>query len=269
MCKDCGCQTANEKMHKILSGHSHSPPTLNLSTAVFKTTSPVLNASNATHTLTVEERVLAKNDKLAKENRAWFDRHHMKAINMISSPGAGKTYLLERTLELVSRQEKKSGQAKDSGKITILTGDLERDYDAQRLAAKGGKVKQLNTLSSCHLDAAMISKELDTFVERDTNLLIIENVGNLVCPAAFDLGEHEKVALLSTTEGEDKPSKYPLLFHTASLIVITKIDLVPYLDWSLEKCVEHIRKVNPTAPILKLSAKTGEGMNAWLDYLTP
>lgn len=261
MCKDCGCQTANEKMHKILSGHGHSPQTLNLSTAVFKTTSPALNAPTATHTLTVEERVLAKNDLLAKENRAWFDRHGMKAINMISSPGAGKTYLLERTLELISQQAMKFG------KVAILTGDLERDYDAQRLAAKGGKVKQLNTISSCHLDAAMISKELDTFVERDTQLLVIENVGNLVCPAAFDLGEHEKVALLSTTEGEDKPSKYPLLFHTASLIVITKIDLIPYLDWNLEKCVEHIRKVNPTAPILKLSAKTGEGMGAWLEYL--
>jgi hydrogenase nickel incorporation protein HypB len=207
--------------------------------------------------ISLEERVLAKNDQAAEKNRAWLREHGMKAINMISSPGAGKTYLLEKTLErLVAKN-----------KITILTGDLEKDYDASRLAAKGGKVKQLNTISSCHLDASMIARELGTFVEPDTKLLVIENVGNLVCPAAFDLGEHEKVALLSTTEGEDKPSKYPLLFHTASLIVITKTDLIPYLDWSLEKCITHIRNVNPTAPILELSAKTGEGMDAWIDYL--
>ena len=169
--------------------------------------------------------------------------------------------LLERTAE---RLRSLNGSPV---RLAILTGDQERDFDARRLRAAGAEVKQLNTASACHLDAEMIRKELGGFVRPDLTHLVIENVGNLVCPAAFDLGENEKVALLSTTEGEDKPSKYPLLFHEASLILITKTDLIPHLDWSYEACERHVRSVNSRAPILRISARSGEGMDAWLDFL--
>jgi hydrogenase nickel incorporation protein HypB len=241
MCKDCGCQTANQKMRE------KALENLEMSALSFRPPK---------RTLTLEQKVLEKNDELAAENRKWFERNRVRAINMMSSPGAGKTLLLEKTVELLRGQKE----------ISILTGDQEKDFDAQRLLARGAHVRQLNTRSSCHLDAAMIHGQLHDFVRPDS-LLIIENVGNLVCPAAFDLGEKERVALLSTTEGEDKPAKYPLLFHTANLILLTKSDLIPHLDWSEALCESHVRKVNPTAPILKLSSKTGEGMGAWLQYL--
>jgi hydrogenase nickel incorporation protein HypB len=214
--------------------------------------------------IALELSVLAKNDRLASENRKWLSEHGVKTLNIISSPGAGKTRLLERTVERLNLNDAQPAR------LAILTGDQEEDYDAERLRTAGAEVRQINTHSACHLDAAMIGKELSTFVRPGQHrLLIIENVGNLVCPAAFDLGESHKVALLSTTEGEDKPSKYPLLFRRASLIVLTKIDLIPHLDFSLELCTQHLRRVNPTAPILMLSAKTGEGMDAWIDFLMP
>jgi hydrogenase nickel incorporation protein HypB len=239
MCKDCGCQEGNKRAYfGVMSpnqSHHHGP----------------------TKKISLETSVLAKNDQFAESNRVWFKKHNTKTINMMSSPGSGKTLLLEKTLAAFPTTKK----------ITIITGDQEESFDADRLQGKGAIVKQLNTYSSCHLDAQMISHELGKSISEDTDLLIIENVGNLVCPAAFDLGEDKKIALLSTTEGEDKPSKYPVLFHTASAIIITKTDLIPHLDWSLEKCISHIRRVNPTAPIIKLSAKSGEGMNDWINYL--
>jgi hydrogenase nickel incorporation protein HypB len=234
MCKDCGCQEGNKR-------------------AYFG----VLNKTEPVKKILLETKVLAKNDQFAEQNRSWFTDKNIKTINLMSSPGAGKTLLLEKTLELFPLTKK----------ITIITGDQEESFDADRLSGKGATIKQLNTYSSCHLDAQMISKELNESVKANTDLLIIENVGNLVCPAAFDLGENIKVALLSTPEGEDKPSKYPVLFHTASVIIITKIDLIPYLDWNLEKCISHVRKVNNSAPIILLSAKTGEGMQEWMSTL--
>lgn len=246
MCRDCGCSEAgqeHEHEHWVngkLTRHSHSP-----------------NLIEKPRRIRLEESVLAKNDRIAATNRRWFEKHRVRVLNLISSPGSGKTLLLERTIARLGA---------DAG-IAILTGDQERDYDALRLKAAGAEVLQLNTASSCHLDAAMIQGELGQFVRPEHRLLVIENVGNLVCPAAFDLGELAKVALLSCTEGEEKPSKYPLLFHEASLIVLTKMDLAPYLDWSPELCEEHIRKVNPRAPILRLSARTGEGLEAWLDFI--
>jgi len=179
-------------------------------------------------------------------------------LNLISAPGSGKTLLLEKTVARVGR---KLG-------VVILTGDQEHEFDAQRLKAAGAEVRQLNTGSSCHLDASMIERELGAYVRPAPQLLIIENVGNLVCPAAFDLGETTKVALLSSTEGEDKPSKYPLLFREAGLVVLTKMDLVPHLDWDAALCERHIRRVNSSVPILRLSARTGEGLEPWLDFLS-
>jgi len=244
MCRDCGCQQANGiARHK--SGFLSTGQIAESEKIQWK---PIL---------TIEQKVLAKNDQAAKENRLWFQKHGVRVLNLISAPGSGKTTLLEKTIELLQ----------DKIKISLLTGDQEKNYDAERLLKHGARVKQLNTWSSCHLDATMIQREIGTFVEPNPHLLIIENVGNLVCPAAFDLGEKSKIALLSTTEGEDKPSKYPLLFHEAQLIVITKMDLLPYLKWSLELCMKHIRSVNPNASVITLSATTGEGMNAWIDYL--
>jgi hydrogenase nickel incorporation protein HypB len=212
--------------------------------------------SGGARRLTLEQSVLAKNDRIAAENRAWFERHHVRVLNLISSPGSGKTLLLEKTIQKLPKDFK----------MVILTGDQAHDFDANRLKSAGADALQINTVS-CHLDASTIQRELDRFVRPEHDLLIIENVGNLVCPAAFDLGETMKVALLSSTEGEDKPSKYPLLFHEAGLVVLTKMDLVPHLDWSLKLCEEHIRRVNAFSPILRLSARTGEGMEAWLGFL--
>lgn len=239
MCRDCGCQEGNKRLY-------------------FGIKNPSLSDRRDTiKKISLEKNVLAKNDLLAESNRLWFKKQNIKTINMMSSPGAGKTLLLEKTLAALSADKK----------ITIITGDIEESFDALRLKDKGATIKQLNTYSSCHLDAQMISQELGKSIKESTELLVIENVGNLVCPAAFDLGEEKRVALLSTTEGEDKPSKYPVLFHNASVIIITKIDLIPYLDWNLEKCLFHLRKINPTSPIIKLSAKSGEGIEDWINYL--
>ena len=248
MCRDCGCQEANfAKSH-----HSHELRLRPHSISIPNSFVPVATPRK----LLLEQSILAKNDAIAEENKEWFAQKNMRVLNIMSSPGSGKTMLLEKTVEALQNN------------ILILTGDQEQDFDAKRLEAKGAIVKQLNTHSSCHLDAAMIRGALDFLDGKKPKLLVIENVGNLVCPAAFDLGESEKIALLSTTEGEDKPAKYPLLFHEADLIIVSKIDLCPYLDWNWEKCLSYIRKVNSKAPILLLSAKTGQGMKEWIDYIS-
>ena len=151
--------------------------------------------------------------------------------------------------------------------LITLVGDQQTDCDATRLQLAGGTVRQINTHSSCHLDASMVKKELGDFVKEQHDLLFIENVGNLVCPSAFDLGEKIKVALISTTEGEDKPIKYPVLFHLAHVILITKTDLIPHLNWDEEKCINYIRQVNPKAKIIKVSTVDNTGLNEWSDYL--
>jgi len=176
---------------------------------------------------------------------------------LISSPGSGKTFLLEKTLEGL----------RDRLGMAVLVGDQQTDRDAKRLEGKGTPVAQIETYSSCHLDAQRVAPYLEQVIGEQTRLLFIENVGNLVCPAAFDLGEHFKIALLSVTEGEDKPLKYPVLFSDSPVVVITKTDLVPHLDWDMAQCKKHIRRIRPDAKIFELSAKTGEGMGAWLDYL--
>ena len=171
---------------------------------------------------------------------------------LISSPGSGKTFLLEKTLEALDGDVR----------AAVITGDQQTDNDAKRLEGKGAPVVQIETRSSCHLDAQQVRDRLEAVVFDGIELLLIENVGNLVCPAAFDLGEDSKVALLSVTEGEDKPLKYPVLFHDSPVCVITKIDLLPHLDTDIEKCRQSIRAVRPDAKIFEVSAKTGEGMDA-------
>jgi len=267
MCRDCGCQEASAE-HALHVHQQHAHPHAGDAQGIHEhwVNGELVRHSHAPRLIEtprrirLEESVLAKNDRIASENRQWFSDHHIRVLNLISSPGSGKTLLLEKTVQALAA-------AHVNGKLAIVTGDQEKDFDAQRLKQAGAEVLQLNTQSSCHLDADMIRKQLGTFVRPDHQALIIENVGNLVCPAAFDLGENHKVALLSCTEGEDKPSKYPLLFREAALIVLTKMDLVPHLDWSLALCEQHIRSVNSHAPIVHLSARTGEGMADWLKFV--
>lgn len=269
MCQDCGCEAATHLISQRVLGRNQLKgaqlrsllnPQLNPHLSPHLSSlgpSPLEESKPSSRKIEMGKAIVQKNTEKAQLNRQWFQEHRMPVINMMSAPGSGKTYLLEKTVEAFAGRLN----------FAILAGDQEMSYDADRLRKVGAQVKQINTLSSCHLNAEHIEAERDGFISADTQLLVIENVGNLVCPAAFDLGESHKVALLSTTEGEDKPSKYPLLFHEADLIVVTKMDLVPYLEWSQAVCQQHIRNVNSKAPVLYLSAKTGDGMAAWFQYL--
>ncbi|MBC8206691.1 MAG: hydrogenase nickel incorporation protein HypB [Kiritimatiellales bacterium] len=244
MCTECGCGESNEHHHGHSHGHDHDHDHDH-------------NHNHAERVVNVQQSVLAHNDHIALHNREALDARGVIAINLISSPGSGKTLLLEKTLEALN------------GKIkcAVITGDQQTDNDARRLANKGAKIYQIETKTSCHLNADQVAAALPEVLDDDTKILFIENVGNMVCPTAFELGEHFKVALLSTPEGEDKPEKYPVLFATAKLTLLTKMDLVDALDWDLKACQRSIQGVHPGMMTLKLSAKTGDGMKAWLDYL--
>ncbi|MCJ7809713.1 MAG: hydrogenase nickel incorporation protein HypB [Desulfobulbaceae bacterium] len=207
--------------------------------------------------VSVVKNILAANDRIAQENRALFDKNNLVVFNLMSSPGAGKTSLLERTIDVL----------KNDLKIGVIEGDIQSSHDAERIAEKGIPVVQINTGGACHLDGNMIR---DTFAEFDFNeldLLVVENVGNLVCPAEFQVGEDFKAMILSVTEGEDKPSKYPLMFRESKVLLINKIDLIPYLDCSLESFKKEALKVNPDLTVFEISCKTGEGLDAWCDWL--
>jgi hydrogenase nickel incorporation protein HypB len=208
-------------------------------------------------TIAVETDILAKNNRLARENRNLFFRTGVFVLNLVSSPGSGKTTILERTL-------------RDLGgkfRFAVIEGDQQTDNDAVRIAATGVPVKQVNTGAGCHLDAHMVSHAVEEFDLGQMDILMIENVGNLVCPASFDLGEHHKVVVLSVTEGEDKPLKYPAMFHNADVMLLNKIDLLPHVDFDATKCREMARRVNPDIRIFDVSSKTGEGMDAWYQWL--
>jgi hydrogenase nickel incorporation protein HypB len=207
--------------------------------------------------VSVVKDILAANDRIAQENRAIFDEKNLLVFNLMSSPGAGKTSLLEKTISAL----------KDQLNMGVIEGDIQSSQDAERIAAKGVPAVQINTGGACHLDGNMIR---DTFKEFDLDnldLLVVENVGNLVCPAEFQVGEDFKVMILSVTEGEDKPAKYPLMFHESKVLLINKIDLLPYVDCSVERIREEAFKVNPALKIFEISCKTGEGLDAWCDWL--
>lgn len=243
MCIDCGCPApdhahTHSHEHKHDHHHDHGHPT-------------------AGKTLKLEENLLAKNDRLAERNRALFEARGLLVLNLVSSPGSGKTSILERTL----------ADLKTELSFAVLEGDQQTANDADRIAATGVPVHQINTGAGCHLDAHMVGHGVEHFDLAATDILMIENVGNLVCPAAFDLGEDLKVAVLSVTEGEDKPLKYPQMFRAAELLLINKIDLLPYLRFDVEKCKSFARQVNPQIRILELSCHSGAGMEAWYDWL--
>jgi hydrogenase nickel incorporation protein HypB len=205
----------------------------------------------------VEKKVLNENQLLAGELRRRYRAHGVCCLNFVSSPGSGKTLLLERTLQRLDADSH----------VAVLTGDLQTENDAKRLARFGFPVKQIVTGGTCHLDARMITKHLEDWDLAKLDLLIVENVGNLVCPSSYDLGEDGKVVLLSTTEGEDKPLKYPSMFSKSELMLLTKIDLLPYVPFSADLARENARRVHPQMEIIEVSSTTGEGLDRWMDWL--
>ena len=205
----------------------------------------------------IEQDILGKNDQYAGANRSWFQAQGILALNLVSSPGSGKTSLLTRSIQ----------DLKDRYPLAVIEGDQQTSHDADRIRATGVPALQINTGKGCHLDAHMIGHAIESLPLAPRSLLFIENVGNLVCPAAFDLGEAHKVAILSVTEGEDKPIKYPDMFHAADLMLLNKIDLLPYLDFDVEQCIGYARRVNPSIQVLQVSARSGEGLEAWYAWL--
>jgi hydrogenase nickel incorporation protein HypB len=240
MCGTCGCGESDVRVDGGPAGRGHG------------------HAHDAVPgVVEIETALLAKNDHLAGHNRAWLADRGIVALNLMSSPGSGKTSLLRRTIDELG----------STRPIAVIEGDQETRIDADRIRGSGAPVVQINTGAGCHLDAGMLARGLAELDPRDGSLVFVENVGNLVCPALFDLGEAAKVVIVSVTEGEDKPLKYPHMFAVADVVVINKVDLLPYVDVGLDRLVEHCRAVNPRARVLPLSVTTGQGMAAWRDWL--
>jgi hydrogenase nickel incorporation protein HypB len=240
MCRDCGCgltTVQHEHGHEHTHAHVHQP--------------------QGEH-LAVLTHLLAQNDETARHNRSHLDEHGVLAINLMSSPGSGKTSLLESTVR----------RLRDQYRIFVVEGDLATENDARRIRAQGVPALQLNTGNACHLDAAMLHRALHDIRLADLDLMFIENVGNLVCPASFDLGQHRNVVLLSVPEGDDKPEKYPVMFRAADLVLITKTDLLPHLtEFSVQRAEQSLRSIGCSAPVVELSSRNGQGLDAWCSWL--
>jgi len=211
----------------------------------------------AAKVITIESNILKKNDSIAGENRELFRKYRILAVNLLSSPGSGKTSLLVRTC----------GVLKKKLRVSVSVGDLQTAADAERIAGAGVPVVQINTGTACHLDANMVQQSLKSLPLEQTDILFIENVGNLVCPATFDVGEQLKVVLLSVAEGEEKPLKYPPIFQNADCVCINKTDLLPHVDFNLNQCRDNLKRICPHAPVFEFSCRTGEGLGAWHDWL--
>ncbi|MBK8455455.1 MAG: hydrogenase nickel incorporation protein HypB [Thiofilum sp.] len=230
-------------------GHTH-----HYGTGAARAHAPGLSQSRMVQ---IEQDILGKNNEYAHSNRRYFTDNGVLTLNLVSSPGSGKTSLLVRTLT----------DLKDEFTLSVIEGDQETANDADRIRATGVPALQINTGKGCHLDAHMVGHALERLKPQQGSILFIENVGNLVCPAAFDLGEAHKVAILSVTEGEDKPIKYPDMFHASQLLLLNKIDLLPYLNFDVAQCIEYARRVNPGIQVLQVSATTGQGMQEWYQWL--
>ena len=268
MCTTCGCGhgetriegdalhdhehthgdgTAHSHAHAHGHGHAHAY-------APARSHAPGVPASRRVQ---IEQDILAKNDAYAAQNRKGFEEKGIFALNLVSSPGSGKTTLLVKTIEALA------GKAK----LAVIEGDQQTSQDAERIRATGVPAIQINTGKGCHLDAHMVGHALEKLPLAEDSLLMIENVGNLVCPASFDLGEAHKVVILSVTEGEDKPIKYPDMFVAAGLMLLNKCDLLPYVSFSVTRAMEYARRVNPGIRIIQVSATSGEGMMDWLAWI--
>lgn len=275
MCVVCGCSGTEAQIHGHDPSHDHA---LDQAHGHAHTGGVVANlhfGANAAHvsvpgmsaerTIQLEADVLGANDAIARENRAHFAAHGVVAYNLVSSPGSGKTTLLVATIGALQRVQPQVA-------LTVIEGDQQTSHDADRIRATGVPAIQVNTGKGCHLDAPMVAAAFERLplhasTAQAPALLFIENVGNLVCPAMWDLGERAKVAILSVTEGEDKPLKYPDMFAAARLMVLTKTDLLPHLDFDIPRCIDYARRVNPAIEVLLVSAKTGQGLDAWIEWL--
>jgi len=238
MCVTCGCGEDTKHDHHHEHGHDHS--------------------HHHDNVISLEADILAENNRFADQNRKLFKSKHVLALNLVSSPGSGKTTLLEETIRKLSSKSK----------ISVIEGDQHTELDAKRIRNSGASAYQINTGKACHLDGHMVGHALEHLDIESGSYVFIENVGNLICPALFDLGEHAKIVLVSVTEGEDKPLKYPDMFIGAELVIITKTDLLPYLKFDLEKCIANIQKINSKSKIIPLSVENGNGLADWLDWLT-
>lgn len=267
MCTVCGCgegethieghehgHTHDHGHHHEHSHHHHDGHTHDYAQGPAHAHAPGLSQSRMVQ---IEQDILGKNNEYASANRQYFADRGMLVLNLVSSPGSGKTSLLTRSID----------DLKSELSLSVIEGDQQTSHDAERIRATGIKAIQVNTGKGCHLDAHMVGHALQSLQAEEGGVLLIENVGNLVCPAAFDLGEAHKVAILSVTEGEDKPIKYPDMFHAADLMLLNKIDLLPYLDFDVDKCIAYAKQVNPRIKVLQLSATTGEGMSAWYQWI--
>jgi hydrogenase nickel incorporation protein HypB len=235
MCKNCGCDVVNN----------------------------IVDVNSLTHQIEINQKILTKNERLAQQNRHLFKSQELLVINLLSSPGSGKTALIEKM-----QIEQESPEYRDRFKIGVIVGDLATDHDAQRLESRKIPAVQITTGNACHLEANMVTKAAHKLDLDRLDLLMIENVGNLVCPAAYDLGEDLRIVLLSVTEGEDKPLKYPIMFKSAQTVIINKIDLAEAVDFERDKAIANIQKIAPQAQIFEVSAKTGQGIKALLTYLS-
>jgi hydrogenase nickel incorporation protein HypB len=234
MCATCGCDSHSNHQDDHHLNHSHGKNIVN-----------------------VERDILHENNLLAERNRGYFEAKNILALNLVSSPGSGKTSLLEKTLT----------DLKNEQLFYVVEGDQQTTRDADRIHATGTKVTQINTGKGCHLDAHMVMHAIQGLKPKEESIFFIENVGNLVCPAMFDLGEKERVVIISVTEGDDKPIKYPDMFHSSTLCIINKIDLLPYVPFSIEKAKDYARQVNPNLEFIELSCTSGEGLNKWYEWL--
>ncbi|CAN2536645.1 Hydrogenase+maturation+factor+HypB [Methylocapsa aurea] len=258
---DHGHETIGEGDHRHAHGHDHhhhhGSDDHNHVDRDHQTEHSHPQADPQTTTIDLNARILAKNDRAAERNRAWFMGREVLALNLMSAPGAGKTTLLERTI----------ANLKDRQKLFVLEGDQATDNDGERVKAAGAAAVQINTGAGCHLDAEMVARGVAVLKPDVGSLLFIENVGNLVCPALFSLGEHKRVAILSVTEGDDKPSKYPHMFRAAHLMLLNKIDLLAHVDFDVEHAINNAKRINPAIEVLQVSARTGDGMAAWEDWI--
>jgi hydrogenase nickel incorporation protein HypB len=276
MCVTCGCsdngqaKIANLETDEVMAIHSndnqhHHTHTLPDGTVITHSHShdthseaPQIHAKIHNTTISLEQNILAKNNLIAAQNRGWFKGRNILALNLMSSPGAGKTTLLTRTINDLKHQLT----------FSVIEGDQETVNDAKKIQETGSKVVQINTGTGCHLDAAMVERGLQKLNPSLDSVVMIENVGNLVCPALFDLGELAKVVILSVTEGEDKPIKYPHMFRASEIMILTKIDLLPYVQFDVQKCIEYAQQVNPKIQIFQVSAISGAGLDNWYKWLS-
>ncbi|KAF0225966.1 MAG: hydrogenase nickel incorporation protein [Rhodospirillaceae bacterium] len=262
MCTVCGCGNAqvehthdHDHDHPHDHGHDHHHgEDVHFGKGIAGIHVPGLSQSRI---IQIEQDILGHNKSLADVNRAWLAERGIFALNLVSSPGSGKTTLLCKTVEALAGRYP----------LAVIEGDQQTSNDADRIRATGAPAIQINTGKGCHLDAHMVATAFERLKPAEDSVLFIENVGNLVCPAAFDLGEAYKVAILSVTEGEDKPLKYPDMFAAASMMVLNKVDLLPYLDFDVARCIEFARRVNPDIVVLQVSARSGQGMDEWLAWV--